>query len=296
MMRLYKATITPLSRFGTPLHGDTLFGQICWALRFIRGEERLNELLSLYGKRPFLIVSDAFAVGYLPKPKMPSFMLGESPRQKKENREKLWLTLDELQKGEFAKARSDKEIGSDTKTLYTMHNSLNYKTFMTSADGRFAPYEEEELSFGSREIYLLIDETQIGKEEIKEALRFVGESGYGKNATIGKGRFECGEFIEVKITNRSQYVMSLSSFCAKKIPAIEIYGEPFVRFGKFGADRAYKKAFKRPLLLASCGSVVRFDSFFEKAYIGQAITGVSDFYTDAVHQGYAIAVPIGEAQ
>ena len=70
-MKLYKATMIPTSNFATKLKGDTLFGQICWAIRFSFGEERLKELISTYEKKPFLIVSDPFAKAnyaeYLPK-------------------------------------------------------------------------------------------------------------------------------------------------------------------------------------------------------------------------------------
>ena len=76
-MTLYKTTITPKSNFTTPLKGDTLFGQICWAIRYRLGEDRLNELLSDYDKKPFLIVSDGVAGGDLPKPSMPSHLWGE---------------------------------------------------------------------------------------------------------------------------------------------------------------------------------------------------------------------------
>ena len=82
-MKLYKTTITPLSSFGTTLRGDTLFGQLCWACKFIFGENELNELLSDYESSPFLIVSDAFASGYLPKPTVPLKELGANVDDKK---------------------------------------------------------------------------------------------------------------------------------------------------------------------------------------------------------------------
>ena len=52
-MTLYKTTITPKSNFTTPLKGDTLFGQICWAIRYVLGEDRLNELLTTTTKSRF---------------------------------------------------------------------------------------------------------------------------------------------------------------------------------------------------------------------------------------------------
>ena len=84
-MRLYKTTITPISSFATPLKGDTLFGQICWAIRYIYKEDRLNSLLQNYDTEPFLIVSDGFASGYLPKPTLPSALLNESLKDKIKN-------------------------------------------------------------------------------------------------------------------------------------------------------------------------------------------------------------------
>ncbi len=41
-------TLTPLSAFATPLKGDTLFGQLCWAIRNRLGEAYLNQCLEGY--------------------------------------------------------------------------------------------------------------------------------------------------------------------------------------------------------------------------------------------------------
>lgn len=58
-MKLYRFTLTPQSAMGTPLVGDTLFGQLCWAVRNRFGEARLSELLEGYtAQRPFMVVSD----------------------------------------------------------------------------------------------------------------------------------------------------------------------------------------------------------------------------------------------
>lgn len=44
-MKAYKAIINPISTFGTTLRGDTIFGHLCWVLRYKFGESKLNELL-----------------------------------------------------------------------------------------------------------------------------------------------------------------------------------------------------------------------------------------------------------
>ncbi len=293
-MKLYKTTVQPLSRFGTPLQGDTLFGQLCWAIRFLEGEARLTKLLENYHTAPFVVVSDGFVCGYLPKPKMPSSLLGESPEDKKENRKKIWLTPEALQQGDFTNAKRNDEVGIVEETIQTMHNSLNYKTFMTSSDGKFAPFGETEFQTGDRDVYVLIDESQADKSSIERALRHIGRYGYGKNASTGKGRFEITPFEATHWRQEGKRWMALSAFSAQGIEAT-LYAEPFTRFGKAGANRAYKQPFKKPVLLAACGSVVVYDTQQDHSYIGKAIQGISDLYEDILHQGYAITIALGEA-
>jgi len=290
MKTLYKATISPTSSFITPLKGDTIFGQMCWAVRFKYGKEKLENLLSDYEKNPFLIVSDGFVSGYLPKPNMPSDLLKEKTEDKKQNRKKIWLRLDELQKGKFSHAKTDKEVGNFEKKEPIIRNALNYKTFHTG-DG-FDPYSLEETSLGKKDIYLLSDE-RLKKDELKELLEFVGLYGYGKKATIGKGRFEVDSFEQIVLPKSSKRFMALCAFSPEGLECKNIYYNTFVRFGKTGSQRATTNAFKKPLILADCKAVVEFEEKKELSYIGKAIKNIST-YKDIVHQGYSIVVAIGE--
>lgn len=293
-MKLYQTTISPKSNFATTLRGDTLFGQMCWSIKYTLGEERLKELLSSYEKSPFLVISDGFVSGYLPKPKMPSQFLAEESEDKKINRKKLWLTLEQLQSGKFSDALTDEKVNNHDKSISTMHNSINYKSFTTSNDGSFAPYGEKEFSIGKKDIYFLLDEMQFSLDELKKCFEQLSLSGYGKDTTIGKGRFEFEGFEEVKTKVSSKTFMTLSPMSAQGIECKEIYYEPFTRFGKFGGDRAFKNAFKKPILMAESASVVHFEEVKELHYIGNAIKNISDVHPDAVHQGYSIVLPIKE--
>jgi len=299
-MRLYKTTITPLSNFGTTLRGDTLFGQMCWVIRYSFGEERLKKLLSCYDTKPFLIVSDAFASGYLPKPTAPMDFLGEDASKKKENRKKIWLTLHELQGGRFTQAKTNEEAKNISKSVVTIKNSLNYKTFTTDDTGSFAPYGESELFLSPKDIYLLIDEDdeeRLTAEELKKVLALVGKMGYGKNASIGKGVFEVGVFKPIDTMFPSHTFMTLSPFVFDNNGKLkECYYEPFTRFGKHGAEHISKNPFKAPLLMGDCGAILIYEEEQSIEYVGKAITGHSTD-PDTVHQGYAIVIPIkGEKQ
>jgi len=292
-MKLYKVKITPTSTFGTSLKGDTLFGQMCWAIRYTFGEKRLESLLSDYENSPFLVVSDGFLSGYLPKPTMPMTLLGEDSEKKKENRKKIWLTLDELQKGDFAKARTDKELNNNKKPKAIVKNSLNYQTFRTDDSGAFAPYAEEETDLSPQDIYFLIDESRFKIEELKQAFTMLSKMGYGKNSSIGKGNFTFGDFEKIEFENGSKTFMTLSPSVIEGQGIATCYYEPFARFGKHGADLANKNPFKKPILMADSGAVVIFKEVYTKPYIGKAIKGHST-HQNTVHQGYSIVLPINK--
>lgn len=294
-MKLYKITITPSSDFATTLKGDTLFGQLCWAVFYTLGQEKLSKLLEDYATKPFLVVSDAFPQGYLPKPKMPNRFLKEDPNTKKENRKKLWMCIGELKNGEYNKARKNEEIKNRDKKEAIIHNALNYKTFHTGEE-HFAPYGVEEFSLSVRDIYFLIDEREeFNLEVLKEVFTLVSNMGYGKDSSIGKGRFDIEAWNEINIDHNAKTFMSLSPFSPQGLECQKLYYEPFTRFGKFGASRAYKNAFKKPILLADTASVVEFKKPQNHQYLGKSINGISDVpeYADTVHQGYSIVLPIG---
>lgn len=288
-MKLYKITIIPISNFSTTLKGDTLFGQMCWAIRYKYGEVRLNELLSNYEDKPFMIVSDAFAKDFLPKPKLPSFLLGENIDRKKENRKKIWLSLDDLKNGCFTNAKSNEEIGNVDKAETVLRNSINYKTSSTDGDG-FDPYGESENSISQKDIYFLID-SSFSAEELKNSFELLSQMGYGKDTTIGKGRFEFTDFQEVDMRKESTSFMALSPFVANGLKCDKLFYEPFTRFGKHGAELANKNPFKKPIILANSAAVINFSSLHNLDYVGHSVKGHSA-HSNTVHQGYSIVIPI----
>lgn len=288
-MKLYKTTFTPISNFATTLKGDTLFGQICWAIRYTFGNEKLESLLSNYETSPFLIVSDGFAKNYVPKPSLPSKFLGENNDLKKENRKKIWLKIDDLQNGFYSNAKKDDEAENSDKIEAIVKNSLNYKTFTTDDSGAFAPFSENEFSLSPKDVYFLVDDN-FSFDELNQTIKTLSLMGYGKNASIGKGFFEFSDFQEIILRDNSKTFMTLSPSVLENQSIKENFYEPFTRFGKHGAG-LNANPFKKPILMANSGAVVVFENSYEKAYIGKAIKGHSSF-ENAVHQGYSIIIPI----
>jgi len=292
-MKLYKTTITPLSTFATLLQGDTLFGQLCWAIRYSFGEDKLKELLNDYQEEPFMIVSDGFASGYVPKPSIPSRLLSENPDEKKTNRKKIWLTLEHLQNAQFLKAKSNQEAAYTNTKDSVVKNSINYKTFTTGDDG-FDPYSEEEMKLSKHDIYILLDEQKFSLKDLHKSINTVSEMGFGKNSSIGKGRFSFSNFSGVSLQKQtSTTYMTLSNSTLEGVECKNIFYTPITKFAKHGASLATASAFKKPLLLAKSGSVIIFNENKTVQYIGKAIQGHSS-YKETVHQGYSIVIPLKE--
>ncbi|MDA3052862.1 hypothetical protein OFO01_05260 [Campylobacter sp. JMF_01 NE2] len=310
-MKLFKAIISPKSSFLTPLKGDTLFGQICWAINYKFGEKFLNNLLDSYDTAPFLVVSDAFASGFVPKPNLPlKFLLNDekADEKKKEIRKKIWLSVENLINGEFDKAKTNAEVVQNSENSeksenlansqhpqIIVRNTINRLSFTTGESDEFAPFSLQEFTISERDIYFLLDEAKFSKDDLQKTLEFIGKMGYGKKSTIGKGRFEICEFIELStLQSSAKSFMTLSPVvlnCDAVKNAKECYYEPFVRFGKHGGDLANSSPFKKPILLADTGAVVEYESEKELKFIGRAVRGISA-HESTLHQGYAIVLQV----
>ncbi len=144
------------------------------------------------------------------------------------------------------------------------------------------------------DIYALLDETKFSLEKLNEIFKLLGEGGYGKNSTIGKGRFEHDSFKRIIFAKQeSTTFMMLSNVLFQNLQAKNIYYTPITKFGKHGGDLATHSPFKKPLLMARSGSVVVFDNTKNIQYIGKSISGHST-HKKTIHQGYSITLPIKE--
>ncbi|HKZ56078.1 MAG TPA: hypothetical protein VJ024_00070 [Thermodesulfovibrionales bacterium] len=61
-MKVYEITLKPVTGFGTPLKGDTIFGHFCWQIAY---DETLlgkciDDLISSYNSKPFAVFSSAY--------------------------------------------------------------------------------------------------------------------------------------------------------------------------------------------------------------------------------------------
>ena len=310
-MKTLKITITPRTAFGTPPMGDTLFGQLCWALLRRFGEEKLANCLDGYTDgKPFLVVSDALPSGYIPRPHLPASLLQTGnldPSQRKQLRKRQWMPLSDIHHPlntwqERCQSSENLENGGTGQVFGAMHNTINRQTGTTGGDAAFAPYGIEQLWYApdSRlDIYAILD-SRLHESELTALLSDIGLHGFGRDASVGLGKFDINavEAITLPSQQGSNAFLTLGG-CSPQgqgFVSSRSFYQVFTRYGRHGEVAAISgKPFKNPVLLARAGGVFHPESYQTRLFIGQGLGGkgeMSKLIEGTVQQGYAPLIGI----
>lgn len=313
MMQRYQITLKPHSPFSTPLVGDTLFGQLCWSLRFRYGGSRLNDCLRAYTEgQPFLVVSDAMPHGYIPMPCLPFDWMSRSQvdtKARKALKKRRWLPataieknpqqwLDEPAPTSVVSPLSDEWLQTEMQPRNSIHRWLN-----TTSGAEFAPYTETRDWFTEQALltlYVVIDESRLSANECLTLLEDIGLAGFGKNASIGNGQFRVLDMTPLAQwghTNANAYLTL--AHCTPQggdWQTSASFYQTLVRFGRHGAQAVHLgNPFKAPVLFAATGAVLTPVRFSQQLYVGKGLGGsgqVSNVLPSTVTQGYAPVAPL----
>lgn len=202
----------PLSPFLKSLpRSDTLFGGICWGIRWVFGEDVLTGLLERFdeGDPPF-VLSSAFPyveqegrrLHFVPRPLL-SPSLGESGdletlRNFKRFKKVRYLerkdfndllngrvTYEELYQ-RFASERMEKS--PEVRPFETPGNAIN-RLSGTVDEGRLFFSSEARVERGGLFFLVRCNDGKV-PEYIQGAVRFLGDRGIGGDASVGRGAFE----------------------------------------------------------------------------------------------------------
>ncbi|MCX8521412.1 MAG: hypothetical protein ORN28_07735 [Rhodoferax sp.] len=308
-MTTLRYTLRPLSAFGTPLAGDTLFGQLCWILRYQLGNVRLESLLEGYTTgRPFAVVSDAMPAGHVPLPTLPSSYWREgSQRDLKVLKTLRWLPIEAMQQPLphwQSQARTEAEIAS-TWDRDQPHNTINRQTG-TTGTGAFAPYTMPQRWYAKGcqlDLYVWHDPARLTEQELGEALEYIGQAGFGRDASIGLGKFALDGYTAPVVWPHPECANSYLTLgpCAPQAQGfcpVRSHWQVLTRFGRHGDLAVHGGTpFKRPVLLAKAGSVfwpdcLKLNLDIAGQGLGGVDTPVSTVMPETVHQGYAPVIPI----
>ena len=317
------------SALASDLQSDTLFGHICWAIRYIYndGAQKLEHFLSCYdtGNIPPLLISDGFIQGTIPKPiiapvrqdEIDSIFNNKTTRSadayKIKNAHNLpFITIEMLEKLQqtamqpmnlFSVILKNYEILTDIgryqETVFEKHCVINRATGSSQEGGLFAQpatFFDSHHHAGSHVIYLKTN--YFNKKDIFDIFNYIGIQGYGKDKSSGKGHFECeiDDGINLPTCPDANAFMSLSSFIPTDKDPTNGWYNLLQKYGKLGGDYASGSStvkgnpFKTPLLMFKAGSTFIDDQFDENKKYGLLLNNV---HSNPAIKHYALAFPLG---
>ncbi len=330
-MKLFAYTIKPLSAFGTPLKGDTLFGHFCWQAKHDPALLKLDldACIKRYNEKPFVIFSSALiklkngqTPWAAPRPTLPAHYLftDNDSRLKrvlvaKENKIKKWILIgsdlwlritDEnllpestLAEMVFSKKNGNEENRTLKVNASRTHNTINRCT-NTTGSGMFAPYESDFIAYRpglSLALLVLLDENVTDADRVGKALERIGKVGYGRDASTGLGRFTVTEAQSLSPPEwgsaKALYTLGPAVFDKDRFS--EVFSQPFIRFGRHGDYLAHSRnPFKNPVIMADDAAVCVASKPMDgfPGYVGRAVSGISKSMPTAVAQGYSLCLPI----
>ncbi|GAB63418.1 MAG: hypothetical protein DWB56_01180 [Candidatus Jettenia sp.] len=320
-MARYRLIINPCSPFQTPLHSDTLFGHICWALRYLKGENELLKFLKTFNENnASLILSSGFPKDFLPMPVLRPLSIAEEnelwQEYKKGSQTRLEFTGElklfkklsyiEITAMEMLKNNLScyylytkhlhGEILLENKDIFKLeqmevwHNSKNRLTDRVVEGKLFA--KEDTFYKEGMELCVYIEDTYFGANGLNEIFDFIARSGYGADKSVGRGAFNYKliEGWDLPESDNPNGFMTISHYHPKHRDFHDCFYDTSTKFGKIGGHWASGidgGPYKMPVLMLNPGSV--FVTNNQKSFYGSLIPNVHK-QKDIVH--YGIALPL----
>lgn len=314
MKRIY---LKPRSTYRTALHSDTLFGCVCWAIREVFSEARLEGLLKRFasGDPPFQL-SSAFPfrdesterTHFYPRPTLPPAELetpknrDEAERQKRFRKVK-WVTEETVGKfasgawheADYYASGAWEADGPQEMVVEVQHNTIDRLSGGTTPSGQLYSLTEYAISNGG--LYFWLDgET----DAVEGAFGFLSHFGIGGDSSLGKGQFEI-EVTDAELpvtTAGADRFMTLSLYAPKRSEMATVRSDGAwynltVRKGKVGGPFLRVADFwKKSLAMFAEGSTFPMDDLKTFGH-NPIVKGIADGLPfDVQHYGYAFQMPI----
>ena len=243
---------------------DTIFGHLCWGLRYLFGIPELERFLNGYDRGdPPLLLSNGFAGDFLPVPLLPSPSVDPAlplEEQKKEY-EKLkthknihFLSLSDFNRVINGQEPLLEEIPEVEVQRVTVKNQINRLTNTTGEEGSL--YNFLERFIPEVTIYLKVKEEFLSL--IETLFSYIADTGYGKRKSVGYGQIEdysSEPFSGFEIPVKPSGFVSLSNFVPASTDPLQGYWRTITKYGRMGEEYALEdNAFKKPLMMLEAGS------------------------------------------
>lgn len=298
-VRTYRAKLALRSAVATTWQADTIFGHLCWVLRYTEGEGALRDLLGQYAEgRPPLVLSNGFPGDLLPRPLVlgqPERAGGLAERRARAREAKAAAETSYLSLEEFNRVLSGESVLPAAKWQATersvLKNQINRLSATTGGEGGQL-YEFAETYSPAVSIYLRVADGE--EERAERLLKGLAEMGYGKRKSVGYGELGTLEFAPFEgfaAPDGANGFVALSDFVPAAGDPTDGAWRTVVKYGKLGEEYAVEpNPFKRPLLMLATGSCFRSQPV--RDYYGRLVSGISVARPEVVQYGLAFALPM----
>ncbi|RKX80194.1 MAG: hypothetical protein DRP87_00510 [Spirochaetes bacterium] len=277
-MKTFKIQVEVKSPLLTPLHGDTLFGHLCWGIVRHEGEDALQEFFLKYKDVNTIpiILSNAFPEDTIPYPQLSPSMLKET-----DNIEEYKLRKKEKK---YSCIPAELILNNNQKiSRETIHNSVREKTIesyracsrlrnkinrLSNTTFEDSVYPVEEIWYFERykngkslpallDIYALSNENE---NRIEELLEWAIETGYGADKSLGYGILNIKGIEEVFFPETGNRCMALGHFVPEKNENLKnLKADVFTKYGKLSGDKLLSSnPFKKPIVMYREGATFDF--------------------------------------
>ena len=244
-----------------------------------------------------MVVSDAFPQDFLPLPTLPSkFWQTKTETDRKSLKKAQWVNIEDAKKSAvkfWQECALQANVKFEKESQDQFHNTIDRQT-NTTGEGQFAPYSTELTWFGSVQkfdLYIVLDEVRFSLEKLQQVLNDVGSFGFGRDASIGLGKFQCTHPQSVNFLQQNANCYLTLANCAPQNLGLNkdyCYYQITTRFGRHGDIQALSSnPFKKPIILAKPAAIFTPKKYEPRLFLGNGLSGISHAQPNAVHQGYA---------
>lgn len=295
---------------------DTLWGIVCWGIKYFEGEKVLAEFLKAYQENePPLILSAPFPHGFLPVPKLTPVIkssMGRDEYSMIKKIKKLHFLPAEifLQKQAIdmnllhnhAKKLVEHEGKSEKKgkmrIIGRVHNIIDRLTNTVKENGLYEKVEYWYDGESRFDIYVL---SNFNSDRIKTLFSNAFKLGYGADSSLGKGVLELVS-VETDIQfpefsdGENVRAMSLAPFIPSSTDSLEnIYYSLKTKYGKLGGEYAIKgNPFKKPLLMYDTGTTFVLKN--PPKFVGTLLENMHSKYDFVRHYAYSPVIYFKEGE
>ena len=321
--KIYELKLKPTSSWITDLTADTIFGHLCWQIKYKFSDEVLEKFLKEMEQKPIFTISDVLPANRLPRP------LTEYDSQnvdvwndtdnwlylkykKKYNKEIVYIPEDELDKfsnyepEKIKNIINNKDFENENNKKWTYFsekienkNIVNRLAWTTLENGIYSQWVNEFNENSRNKVVRILfktskqlDNYKILDEELNffELLKNVFEIWYWKKKSSWKWQFKVWKWKEKNLGKENwNNILLLSSFIPSTDDPTDWNYKIFTKFPKLWEEFSleWQNFYKKPLVMIQTGATFKNNN---KWYVGKMIKDVDFIDKWIYHYAYGFTI------